>query len=133
MSLLGDRGLGVSRQVERGMVFENVIPVVLGRAETADSGIECDHLLSHGVAGRVGIETAVDTMAVRQEWWQPAGIVPSSGCGYAEIRGMQEKATHGVDGRFAEHDRRCSRSGDGEVAEIFLRTRRHATPACGSG
>ena len=49
------------------MVFENIIPVVFGRAETADNWIECDHLLSHGVAGQVGIETAVDGMALRQE------------------------------------------------------------------
>ena len=121
------------REVESGMVCEKVIPVVLGRAETADSGIECDHLLSHGVAGGVGIETAVNAEALRQEWLQPAGIGPSSGCGYAQRRGMQEKATHGVDGRFAEHDRRWTWSGDGKVAEIFLRTRRHAAPGWKSG
>ena len=49
------------------MVFENVIPVVFARAETVDSGVECDHLLSHGVTGRVGIEAAENGIAIREE------------------------------------------------------------------
>ena len=49
------------------MAVENVIPVVFGRAETADSRVENDHLLSDGVAGRVGVEGAVDGTALRQQ------------------------------------------------------------------
>ena len=55
------------REVEGAKVPENVVPIVLGRAETADSGVESDHLLSHGVTGGVGIEAAVDRIALRQE------------------------------------------------------------------
>jgi len=47
------------------VVQEHVIPVVFDRAETADSGVESDHLLSHGVASGVGIESAVDGIALR--------------------------------------------------------------------
>src|SRR5260370_25288011 len=105
-------------KVEGEMVLEDVIPVVLGRAETADSRVDGNHLLSHGVAGGVGIEAAVDGKALRQECGKPSGIGPSSGCGYTERRRMQQKATHGVDGGFAEHDHRRLRNVDGEVAEI---------------
>ena len=49
------------------MVLEDVIPVVFGRTETADSRVGGDDLLSHGVAGGVGIEAAVDGNALRQE------------------------------------------------------------------
>ena len=46
---------------------ENIIPVVFGGAETADCGMEDDHLLSHRVAGRVSIEGTVDGTALREE------------------------------------------------------------------
>jgi len=108
------------------MAEENIIPVVLGRAETADSRMERDHLLSHGVAGRVGVEAAVEGTALRQQCGKPARIGPSTGCGYTQRRRMQEEATDGVDGGFAEHDHRWILSVDGEVAEIFLRTWLHA-------
>ena len=49
-----------------GQRDEDVIPVVLGRTKTEYSGIESNHLLSHRVAGRVGIEAAVD--APLQKW-----------------------------------------------------------------
>ena len=42
--------------------------------------------------------------------------------------GMEEVATEGVDGRFAE-DNVTTRAGrDGEEAEIFARARSHAAP-----
>ena len=130
---LESEGLGVSREVESGMVLEDVIPIVVGRTETVDRRVEGDHLLSHRIACGVGIETAVDGNALRQECGKPERIGPSSRSGYTARRRMQEKATHGVDGRFAEHDHRGIRGVDGEVAEIFLRTGRHAAPAFRSG
>lgn len=123
----------MSRQVESGMVLEDDIPIVVGRTETVDSRVAGDHLLSHRIACGVGIETAVDANALRQECWKPVRIGPGSGSGYTPRRRMQEKATHGVDGRFAEHDHRGIRGVDGEVAEIFLRTGRHAAPGWESG
>ena len=129
------RGLRLvwGRRRESGRAFEDVVPVVFGRAETADSRVERGHLLGDGIAGGVGVETAVDGTASGQQCGKPLGIGPSTGCGYAQRRGMQQKATHGVDGGFAEHDHLWRRRVDEEVAEIFLRTLRHAAPACRSG
>jgi hypothetical protein len=91
-------------QREDWMAPENIIPVMFSRAEAADRRVESDHLLSHGVAGSVGVEAAVDGTGLRQKSGKPAGIGPCAGCGYAARRRMQEKTTYGVDGRFAEHD-----------------------------
>ena len=57
---------------------------MFGRAQTADSGVENDHLLSHRVAGRVGIEAAVDGIALRQQCGKLAGIGASSGRGHTD-------------------------------------------------
>ena len=110
------------------MVAENIIPVMFSRAEVADSGVKSDDLLSDGIAGWVGVEAAVDGTGLRQQCGEPSWVGSSSGCGYAERRGMQEKATYGIDGGFAEHDHGSAGSGDGKIAEIFLRTRRHTAP-----
>ena len=112
---------------------ENVIPVVGGRTETTNSGVETNHLLSDGVTDGVGIKATVDRIVLRYEGREPAGMGPGSGSGYAQRRRMQEKATHGVDGGFAEHDHRDVARVNGEVAEVFSGTRRHATPASRSG
>ena len=45
---------------------------------------------------------------------------------------MEEKATHGIDGRFAEHDHSRIRSADGEESKIFLGARSHTAPGCRS-
>ena len=43
---------------------EEVVPIVLGGTEAAQRGVESDHLLSDGVAGGVGIKTAIDGKAL---------------------------------------------------------------------
>jgi len=43
---------------------EDVVPIVLGGAEAAKRGVESDHLFSDGVAGGVGIKTAIDGKAL---------------------------------------------------------------------
>ena len=46
---------------------------------------------------------------------------------------MEQQATDGVDGGFAQDHHRRVRSLDGEVAEIFLGAGRHAAPTLRSG
>ena len=46
---------------------------------------------------------------------------------------MEQKATDSVDGGFAQDQHRLVLSRDGEVAEIFLGTGRHAAPTFRSG
>ncbi len=41
---------------------------------------------------------------------------------------MQSEATQGVDGGLAEDDRLRARDADGEVAEVLVGPRRHASP-----
>jgi len=118
------------RLCENGLALEKVVPIVCGRAEASDSGVERGRLLGDGIAGGIGVETTIDGTASGQQCGKPLGIGPSTGCGYAQRRGMQQKATHRVDGGFAEHDHCGSLDANGEVAEIFLRTSCHATPTC---
>ena len=46
---------------------QHIIPVVFGRAETANLRVEEDHPAGHGVAGGISIETTVDGKASREE------------------------------------------------------------------
>ena len=44
--------------------LKNVVPVVVRRPEALDGGMEVDHGVSHGLAGRVGVEATVNDIAL---------------------------------------------------------------------
>ena len=46
-------GLGVAG-------LEDVVPIVVGGTESANRGVQSDHLFRHGVTGGVRIKTTID-------------------------------------------------------------------------
>ena len=55
---------GVGREKELSAGAQSVIPVVGRGSESLDGWVERDHGLRHTLAGRVGVEAAVDGTAV---------------------------------------------------------------------
>jgi hypothetical protein len=45
-------------------------------AKALEARVEGDHLLSHAIAGEVGIEAAIDKMALREQMGKPTRIGP---------------------------------------------------------
>ena len=68
------------------------------RREKVDGGIESDHGLGHGLAGRVEIKAAAQAAALLKEILQPGRIGSGAGGGEATVVGMKEVTTEGVDG-----------------------------------
>ena len=105
-----------------------------------DGRIECDHGAGHGVAGRVGVEAAVDRVALVQQGWQPIRVGPGTGRGKAPAVGMQSKTTERIDSRLTKDDRAGSLQGAGatldrnsKAAQVLLRAGSQATPGPGGG
>ena len=46
---------------------EDVVPIVLGGAKALDGGVQGDHGGSHGVAGGIGVEAAVNLTTLIQK------------------------------------------------------------------
>ena len=69
-----------------------------GGPQTLDGGVEADHGLCHGVAGRVGVKAAVDERSGLEQRTEPSGIGAGAGSGEATVVRMQERATNGVNG-----------------------------------
>ena len=111
------------------MVLEDVVPVVLVWGETFYPGVNCDHVAGHSLAGGIGVKAAVDLETLMDEPREPARIRSGAGRGYTQAMGMKFKAADCIDSGFAQNDGFCVGSGKREVAEVFLGTRRHATPA----
>ena len=86
-----------------GMGFQDIVPIVLWRPQAADRGIEGDHALGGLVTSRVGVESAVGGVVLREKRGKPAGVMACAGAGYAEIAGIKQRAADGVDGGFAQH------------------------------
>ena len=116
-----------------GTGFQDIVPVVSWGAKAADRGVEGDHALGRLVTCGVGVESAVDGVVLRQKRGKPAGVMACAGGGDAEIAGIKQRATDGVDGGFAQDGSGGARSRDGEVAGISMGTRSHAAPTCGTG
>ena len=108
--------------------LENVVPVVMSWAKPFDCRVESNHGVSHVFSGRVGVETAMDLITPTDKQREPTGIRPGPGCGYAETTWIKRVATDGIDGGFAQDDRRSAGSRDREVAEVPLGTGSYATP-----
>ena len=120
--------------------LEHVIPVVCRRAEAFDSRIQSDHGGGHVVAGGVGVEAAVDRVALVQEGLQPMRVGPGTGSGKAPAVGMQSKTTERIDSRLTKDDRAGSLRGAGatlernsKAAQVLLRAGSQATPGPGGG
>src|SRR3974390_2467562 len=58
--------------------FEDIVPVVLAGAGPFDTGVEKNQRVGHLVADGVGIETAIDLIALTDKLRQPAGVWPGS-------------------------------------------------------
>ena len=69
---------------------------MLGRAKALDGGVQGDHGGSHGVAGGIGVEAAVNLTTLVQEGPQPEGVGAGAGGGKAPVSGMEGKAPDGV-------------------------------------
>ena len=80
------------------MGAEHVVPVVVGRAKALDGGMQSEHGGSHGVAGGIGVEAAVNLTTLIQEGPQPERVGAGTSGGEAPVSGMECKATDGVDG-----------------------------------
>ena len=116
---------------------EGVVPIVLRGSHTLDRRMEGHHGLRHGLAGGVGIEAAVDRVALLKQRAKPAGIGPGTGGRDAAELGMEDPAADGVDGRFAQDDgtmprvgpeKRQRDCGNGKEAQVFLGSGGHAAP-----
>jgi hypothetical protein len=107
---------------------EHVVPIVLRRAEAFDGGTHSDHGASHIVTGGVGIEAAVNLATLVQQGPQPARVGPGAGGGKATVPGMEDKATDGIDGRFAKDNDRQRFGRNGEAAQVLLGAGRQAVP-----
>ena len=107
------------------------------RTKAGDRRVEADHGLCHALAGVIGVKAAVDTSAFLDERPKPGGVGPGSSCGEAAVLRMKSQSTDGVNGRLTKDDRALIAGeqvcGDGEEAEVFARTRSHASPMSASG
>ena len=120
---MGFRVVGGGRaEAELCSCLKNVVPVVARGPEARDGWMVGDHGVSHGLAGGVGVEATVNEIALGDKGSQPARVGPSTGGGDAAVLGVESKATDGVNGRLDEDDGGQRASGNGEEAEIFLRT-----------
>ena len=99
--------------------MKGVVPVVKWWTESRDGRVEHSHGFGHAVAGGIGVEAAVEAVALREQRGEPGGVGSRSGSGDAEAVGMERDATDGVDGRLAEDRLLGKRSADGEVTEIL--------------
>ena len=68
------------------------------RAQALDRGVLRDHGESHGIAGVVGIEAAVDVVGMADEMWEPARVWSCPCSRDAEVVRMEAEATEGIDG-----------------------------------
>lgn len=116
------RVVGMMGRGELGSCLKDVVPVGVSGAKTLDSGVEGDHGVSHVLAGGIGVKATVNEIALGDKGSQPARVGSSAGCRDAAVLGVESKATDGVNGRLDEDDGGQRASGDGEEAEIFLRT-----------
>ena len=104
-------------------------------SQALDGRIECDHGAGHGVAGRVGVEAAVNLGVLGQQRGEPARVGTSASGGKAPMLGMKGAATDGVDGRLAKDDAGSGNAvgGNGEEAQILFGTRGHPAPRVNRG
>ena len=85
-------------------LLESGVPVFGGWTEPSDVWVDANHLLSCRVAGRVGVEAAVDLVAAMDQDLEPARIGACSGGRDADSPRMLHAAADGIDGGFAEND-----------------------------
>ncbi len=91
--------------------------------------LKSDHSFGHGVAGWIGVEAAVDPLSLANEGRKPAWIGSGAGGREALMLGMKGLATHGINSRLAENEGWPRGGRNGEEAEVFAGTRRHAAPS----
>lgn len=108
---------------------EHIVPIVVGRAEALDGGMQGDHGVSHGVTGGIGVEAAVDPATVIQQGPQPARVGAGAGGGETTALGMEGHAADGVDGRFAQDHPWPGCGGNGEATQILLGAGCQAVPS----
>jgi hypothetical protein len=80
---------------------QSIIPVMVAGTEAFYSGVKRDHVAGHGLAGRIGIETAVDFETLTYKLREPAWIRPGAGCGDAQAGRMKLETAEGIDSGFA--------------------------------
>ena len=111
-----------SETLELGSCLKNVVPVVVRGPEALDGRMEGDHGAGHVLAGGIGVKATINEIALGDQGSQPARVGASAGSRDAAVLGVESQATDGVDGRLDEDDGGQRASGEGEEAEIFLRT-----------
>ena len=113
--------------------LEDVVPVMEGRAEALDGGMQGDHGLGHVVAGGVGVEAAGNAIALGEQRSKPSRVGSSAGGREAKAIGIESGATDSVDGRFAEDGFLGLDGTGGEVAEVLARAWSQAMPSDAAG
>jgi len=107
---------------ELGSRLKNVVPVEVRGAETLDGRMEGDHGVGHVLAAGIGVKATINEIVLGDKGSLPARVGSSAGSRDAAVLGVESQATDGVDGRLDEDEGGQRASGDGEEAEIFLRT-----------
>ena len=85
-------------------VAEYVVPVVGGRAQAADGGVDRDHAGGCGVSGLVRVETAVEYVTAGDQCAKPGRIGADARGGDTDPLRVDLETTDGINGRFAEDD-----------------------------
>ena len=112
----------LTRKLGLGSCLKNVVPVVVRGPEALDGRMEGDHGAGHVLAGGIGVKATINEIALGDQGCQPARVGSSAGCRDAAVLGVESPATDGVDGRLDEDAGGYRATGEGEEAEIFLRT-----------
>ena len=107
---------------------EHVVPVVGGRPQAADGGMEGQHAGGRGVAGAVRVEAAEEVVAAGKQAVEPGRIGANAGGGDADPLRMHLETTHRVDGRLAEDDFPGTLGTDPEVSQVLAGAGRHPAP-----
>jgi len=102
---------------------------VLGRAKALDGRVQGDHGGSHGVAGGIGVEAAVNLTTLIQKGPQPERVGAGASGGEALVSGMEGKATDGVDSRFAKDHCGSVVGGKSKTAQVFAGAGGQAAPS----
>ena len=110
-------------------LLENVVPIVLIGAKAFDRWVAGHHLVSHVIAHGVRIESAEDFISLIEKQGDPGRIGSGAGSGDAKRAGMEHQTADGIDGGFAQDDRRSAGGRYRKEAEVSLGTGSHATPA----
>ena len=107
---------------------KDVIPIVGGRPQATDGGMEGHHAGGCGVAGAVRVEATEDVVAAGKQAVEPGRIGANARGGDADSLRMDLEATHRIDRRLAEDDFPGTRGTDPEVSQVLAGAGGHPAP-----